>query len=735
MLSLLSPVIMGVLIYGITYNLEYKRVESKNVWKLEKLTERLDQGLVEAERLSVQLLTNDDVVSLLSNANLFSSGEIFDAASFLRSNSLVFRALLNPMFHDYFIFETSSEYAISQNMVSSLDSFYRFDYKMGDRSYDEFREMLKSLRISGFYPEYTFHPQGDPGQSYLPYFHVYRESRKSVRVVMILINPGIISDIYLGAPGEGSSSDLGICYRNIPIFGNTENFDIAGFPTKYDREMIKSKNAYLTGLKSNNWFCLFRQPVNSVARTIRYIPMLTLIVILSIIAVSFLFLVFLAYRSSRPILILLDKVRQEKDLPDTGSDAFSSLDFFVDQLKGQNHKLEELISEQRTKLKTNFLTSLIHDTIPNPSQIPTLARHAGLKISSDPFLTVLVELKGNRTNLDIEWEESFPISLITLQSRVYASFGSQVHVIQLSLNEICILAHLDKNLKDRDRDTLLEILTEWVEKEIHDVYVMGVSQFHYGWESAGRSFREARAALVYHWPNNDNMVNLYQKESPSGRDEDVYFPREMDHVILNALRAGQSHELRECLDRLRRENLELRKLEPFAQNILISRYKEILSCTRSGMDVENSRLSDTLNNLIREPVAHLGDFLSRAEGCFIELSEYFYSDQIARELRIAEKIRLYLESNFRNNQISLNLTAESLGLSSQYLTRLIKKYYGKTFRNYMEDLRMDYVRKLIMESDEPIHILIEQGGYNSMNTFCKAFKRKYGYKASSLRES
>ncbi|MDC7240493.1 MAG: helix-turn-helix domain-containing protein [Spirochaetales bacterium] len=734
LLSLVAPLVMGVLIYLITYNLEYKRVESENLWKLNQLTEKLDQGLAEAERLSIQLLTNDDVISLISNPDLFSSDEIFGAASFLRSNSLISKALLNPAFHDYFIFETSREYVITQNMVSTLDNFHRFDYSPEGLDRREFIDLLQSIRISGFYPQYPIYVRGDPGKPYLPYFHVYRESRVSVRVVMVLLDPRKFPELYMSAPGGVESRSLDIWYRDVPVTHMTG--DIVPPVTGLEAEtgMEKDGDVYLSGLKAGSWYCLLSQPVDTVTRNIRYIPMLILIMILTIMAVSLIFLLFLAYRSSRPILVLLEKIRQEKELPDTGKDAFSSLDFFVDQLKGRNNQLEELISEQRTKLKTNFLTSLIYDTIPNPSQIPTLARHAGLKVSRDPFVTVLVQLKGSVTHLSNEWEESFPISLISLQNRIYSAFGSHVHVVQLSLDEICILANLKKNIRERERNLLLNILTNWVETEMQETYVLGVSQFHYNLESAARSFREARAALVYNWPGNDNMVNLYLKDSDSDRDDEVYFPREMDHVILNALRTGQSNEVKECLLRLRRENLELRKLEPFAQNILISRYKEILSSTRSTMEIENSRLAEKLNTLIREPEEHLSLFLSRTEECLLELCDYFYSDQTARELRIAEKIREYLESNFQNNQISLSLTAESLGLSSQYLTRLIKKYYGKTFRNYMEDLRMEYVRKLIIESSEPIHLLIEKCGYNSMNTFCKAFKRKYGYKASSLRE-
>jgi len=736
MLSLLTPLIMGIMIYLITYNLEYKRVEKENILQLNQVMDKLNQGLIEADRLTLQLLTNDEVKELSGEANLLTSGEIYKAAEFLKKNSLIPKSLLNKLFAGYFIIEPESGLVFSQSLVSSIDSFWKYDYSMRDLDDAGFTALLGNLKYSGFYPELTVRESMEPHREFLPYFHVYRESKQSSRIVMVLIDPDSVEDLFSGAVGTNGSRSFNLLYKGTPVLtGIDSNFlppDAAG--GTFSVGMDKYKNRYLSYSEQQNWSCLFSQPVDSVSGNIQYIPKLTLFVILGIMVLSLVFLLFLAYQSSRPILFLLEKIRQEKDLTGTGKDAFSTLDFFMEQLKGRNHQLEEQIAEQKTKLKTNFLTSLLYDTIPNPSQIPTMARHAGLKITKDPYLTALVQLKGSETHLLQEWEQRFPISLISLQKIICETFGSQVYLIQISLNEICLLANLKGPSKVRERERLIQVLTGWVKNELQETYVIGISQFHYGWESVGRSFREARAALIYHWPGNDDMVNLYQKETSTGSDNDVYFPREMDHVILNALRTGHSGELKECLVRLRRENLEHRKLEPFSQNILISRYKEILTYAKSNLEIEDRVLQEKLGSLIREPAEQLSHFLTRTDELLLELCDYFFSDQTLKEHKIAEKVKEYLEANFQDNQLSLNMTAEHLGLSSQYLTRLVKKFYGKTFRNYMEDLRMEYVRKLITGTDEPIHLLIEQGGFNSMNTFCKAFKRKYGYKASSLRE-
>jgi AraC-like DNA-binding protein len=195
-------------------------------------------------------------------------------------------------------------------------------------------------------------------------------------------------------------------------------------------------------------------------------------------------------------------------------------------------------------------------------------------------------------------------------------------------------------------------------------------------------------------------VNLYHDES-SVPDEEVYFPQQLENGILEAIRTGQIGDLQKALEHINRENIERRKLTHYAQTILVSRYQELLLKASQKNKVQDSALRDSIGQLVEAPHQDVGRFIAETEACLVRLAEAFGKDRSRKDEEDADRISDHLKRNFGDNQLSLLSTSDALGYSVPYINRLVKKYYGKTFRNYMEDLRMDLVRDLIVSTDTP----------------------------------
>lgn len=476
------------------------------------------------------------------------------------------------------------------------------------------------------------------------------------------------------------------------------------------------------------------QPEDLISRKINYVPFVTGLGMVGFLVIGAVFLIYLAYRSSRPLIDLAERIHGDDDSIVSGRNLVAYLKSWFDDTRGKTLELEDLLSEQRTKLKTHFLSGLLNNTVPNPSEVPSLIKYSGIEFLHPSFFTILIQLQGNENVLRREWERNFPITLLSFQRRVYEIHGPQAFIIQTGLNEICVLVNEAELRIPETQDHLVDAATKWVSLEVQSSYVIGVSRVHRGWQEIHRCLKESRAALVYDWPNNENSVN-FCRENSRPEEEEFFFPQQIENGILEAIRTGQVRDLQKSLEHINRENTELRKLRHYAQGILVSRFQGLLLRASSRLRMLNDDLSGRIDALIASPPQDLGSFLKESEACLVALSKCFEQVLSRKEKEDADAIRLYLERSFNDNQLSLISTSENLGFSISYINRLVKKYYGKTFRIYMEDLRMEFVRNLILTTDVPIHVLIQRGGYNSMNTFCKAFKRKYGYNAAILRES
>ena len=74
------------------------------------------------------------------------------------------------------------------------------------------------------------------------------------------------------------------------------------------------------------------------------------------------------------------------------------------------------------------------------------------------------------------------------------------------------------------------------------------------------------------------------------------------------------------------------------------------------------------------------------------------------------------------------------GKSREYLTRSIKKYYGLTLTNYINDIRLTYIANSLATTDLDIIELIYDAGYQNISYAYSLFKNKFGTTPRMMRE-
>lgn len=124
-----------------------------------------------------------------------------------------------------------------------------------------------------------------------------------------------------------------------------------------------------------------------------------------------------------------------------------------------------------------------------------------------------------------------------------------------------------------------------------------------------------------------------------------------------------------------------------------------------------------------------------------EFWDYLHSlmkeDSISEELvgdDIIEDIKQFLDENYYC-QISLNdLATTKYYLNPNYLSRLFKSKVGIGFAQYLQNLRMEKAKELILKDDMNINEVASLVGYNSSSYFIQNFKRQFGDTPGAIKE-
>lgn len=89
------------------------------------------------------------------------------------------------------------------------------------------------------------------------------------------------------------------------------------------------------------------------------------------------------------------------------------------------------------------------------------------------------------------------------------------------------------------------------------------------------------------------------------------------------------------------------------------------------------------------------------------------------------KVKCYLEEHYREDP-DLNRLASMVGFNRRKLTEQFKATFGKTVREYNQELRMEKAKALLQHSDTTVTRIADGVGYDHQSNFAKAFRQKVG---------
>jgi two-component system response regulator YesN len=103
-------------------------------------------------------------------------------------------------------------------------------------------------------------------------------------------------------------------------------------------------------------------------------------------------------------------------------------------------------------------------------------------------------------------------------------------------------------------------------------------------------------------------------------------------------------------------------------------------------------------------------------------------------LSVIEKVKRYISLHIGDNPGREDL-ANYVYLNPDYLTRLFKKQTGMTLIGYLQNVRIQYAKDLLMKTDLSVSKIAAQFGYSNFSHFTRAFKEITGVSPTEFKNS
>ncbi len=99
-----------------------------------------------------------------------------------------------------------------------------------------------------------------------------------------------------------------------------------------------------------------------------------------------------------------------------------------------------------------------------------------------------------------------------------------------------------------------------------------------------------------------------------------------------------------------------------------------------------------------------------------------------------EKLYNFIKENFKQ-KIKLDDAAQMLNMSTVSFTRFIKQRTGKSFVDFVNEIRLGYATRLLIESTSSVSEVCYECGFNNISNFNRIFKKKQGVTPSEFRNN
>ena len=182
--------------------------------------------------------------------------------------------------------------------------------------------------------------------------------------------------------------------------------------------------------------------------------------------------------------------------------------------------------------------------------------------------------------------------------------------------------------------------------------------------------------------------------------------------------------LDEVFSRLESGNmsLELLKYKMYALTNLI--VENLRSAAKTGDNISQEYIDEKTEALLN--IKTIADLRTEHEKILKELHEQTSLKGADKNVKLIERAQRFICENYSDCNMSVSSIAEHFNLNSLYFSRLFTKYSGRYISDYITQIRLENVKRLLAQTDDTIAQIAGKTGFYSDVVLIRSFKKNVG---------
>ncbi|MHC5269745.1 helix-turn-helix domain-containing protein [Enterococcus sp. LJL98] len=460
-------------------------------------------------------------------------------------------------------------------------------------------------------------------------------------------------------------------------------------------------------------------------KDVKATQMRSLLLVLFLLGAGVSVVFFISRRQYKPIHELEKLMEQQVGdvAADEELDSLDKIGYQVVTFLKQNKELHQEIRRQTPHAREQVLRKLLVGRFRDEEEIQLLLKAVDVQLFQAGYFVMLVDTKMVTTATSIQNQEFLMSFLDDLSGEDYHAYGSEL----LSSQAIALLVSMEKN--SDPHQIVKEILAKIVLENVVAPAV-GVGAVVQELSAVNHSYIEGLAALEYHTISGlPNQILFFNDIKYTKKNEDFSYPTEEQLKLRQSLQQGNYAIAEETINELVQKGIQE---QPTIAGMKLYSYYLLNSVVTIGVEIVGQNFFQEAEKTAEfTNIFELQKELLKMSQRICLVVEQNPKNQ---ESQLQKDIFAYLDAHYASQDFSLEKVAEAFEVSVSYLSRFIKKESGVTFSKYIQDRRLEKIKRDLIETGAPIKDIITAAGYYDVSNYTRKFKSIVGMTPGQYRE-
>jgi len=468
-------------------------------------------------------------------------------------------------------------------------------------------------------------------------------------------------------------------------------------------------------------------------KKIRY----SLISIMSFLIISGLIFSFIiVYQNSKPVNEMFLEFQERRILYGEDNVKFNKHGGLFSTFNSSVHRMSDYLEEQTGILESTVIKKLLTGYHIQEEERKEVLNSC-LNVNADKFTVIILSLTSDSKITGADeighialWKSHIKLLLEKQQP------GEKIYFYDRNPSEIILIkqdsAHIgEEQMKSFVESLYTRISTEYFSETKFAVgaSVSYIQDIHY-------SYEQASLIRDTHNQEPDQGIIWFVKEEKDTYQ--LFIPVDFERKLINSVISGDEITLKVILEEIYKKNFIENKISFSLIRILLISITGILISITKRVLIDDDNLKSSIRVVVNKNITinNYMECFNKHREILTRLVEQKNSVQNDRKAKMVQDLCQYIDSNFKNPFLSADQVGKELGITGNYIFKLFKEYYGTSFHQYLEKIRMDHaILQLKDEIYKPVKDISMESGYAIQTTFYKAFKKNYGISPGEYRKS